>query len=118
MNLSKFSVHLPKILSSIARYYSKGYYAGVPDHVITTLIGAATPIGRMTSLLLKQNPYVDELRLYDKTENSCGVALDLSHIDTNTKVKGYSGLEVLPEAIKVCYTCVRINCKSIFRALI
>lgn len=102
MNLSKFSVHLPKIVSLSARYYSKEYYSGIPSNVVTTLIGAATPVGRMASLLLKQNPYIDELRLYDQSENSCGVALDLSHIDTDTKVKGYSGLEVLPEAIKVC----------------
>lgn len=106
MNLSKFSVHLPKIRSFTARYYSNDYYASAPNGVITTLIGAATPIGRMTSLLLKQNPHIDELRLYDKTVDSCGVALDLSHIDTNTKVKGYSGLEVLPEAMKVCFLCV------------
>lgn len=101
MNFSKFSVHFPKIISFAARYYSKEYYAAIPDRIITTIVGAATPVGRMTSLLLKQNHYVDELRLYDKTENSCGVALDLSHIDTNTKVKGYSGVEVLPDALKV-----------------
>lgn len=103
MNLTKFSVYLPKIVSRSARYYSKDNYSAVQNHIITTLIGAATPVGRITSLLLKQNPYIDELRLYDTTEDSCGVALDLSHIDTNTKVKGYAGLQVLPEAIKVLY---------------
>lgn len=101
MNLSKFSVDLTKIISLPARYFSKDYYSAIPKHVTATLIGAATPVGRMTSLLLKQNRYIDELRLYDKTEDACGVALDLSHIDTNTKVKGYAGLQVLPEAIKV-----------------
>lgn len=101
MNLSKFLVHFPKIISFTPRYYTKECYFGPPKHVTTTLVGAATPVGRMTSLLLKQNPYIDELRLYCSTEDVCGIALDLSHIDTNTKVKAYAGREVLPEAIQV-----------------
>lgn len=104
MNLSKFSVCFPKIISLSTRCYScKVHCDELPKHVITTLIGAATPIGRMTSLLLKQDPNINELRLYDTNEELCGVVHDLSHIDTNTKIKGYIGTKVLPHALKVCY---------------
>lgn len=94
MFLSKFSVYLPKIPSFATRLLSD-----TSDNLVTTLIGAATPIGRTTSLLLKQNPHIDELRLYDEKEDACGVALDLSHIDTNTKVLAFAGRKVLPEAL-------------------
>lgn len=40
------------------------------------------------SLLLKASPLIDELALYDVV-NSPGVAADLSHINTNSVVKGY-----------------------------
>lgn len=109
MNLSKLSVLLPKIISLSPRYYKKECYFGPPKYVIATLIGAATPVGRMTSLLLKQNPYIDELRLFCNTEDVCGIALDLSHIDTNTKVKAYAFRPVLPEAIQVLHVFREIN---------
>ncbi|KAJ8932054.1 hypothetical protein NQ318_017272, partial [Aromia moschata] len=38
-----------------------------------------------TGLLLKQNPLIGELRLYDKSNAICAVGEDLSHIDTKTK---------------------------------
>lgn len=117
MYLSKFSVQVSKTSSLLRNYYTKKCTSdGVPDNLITTLIGAASPLGRMTSLLLKQNCYIDELRLYDKSEESCGIALDLSHIDTNTKVQAYAGRQVLPEAIQVLhlnYISMHVN-KSYF----
>lgn len=116
MFFSKFSVHLPKLLSIPARL-SGDYYGCMPENLVTTLIGAATSIGRVTSLLLKQNACIDELRLYDTSKDACGVALELSHIDTNTKVKGYSGHEVLPDAIKVhvCFSESRRGKESNFQ---
>ncbi|KAG0702142.1 lactate/malate dehydrogenase [Suillus ampliporus] len=52
------------------------------------VLGAAGGIGQPLSLLLKANPAVTELALYDIV-NSPGVAVDLSHIATPAKVEGY-----------------------------
>ncbi|KAI0312788.1 NAD-malate dehydrogenase [Amylostereum chailletii] len=57
------------------------------------VLGAADPsgpggIGQPLSLLLKANPLVTELGLYDIV-NTPGVAADLSHIATPAKVEGY-----------------------------
>lgn len=48
--------------------------------------GAAGGIGQPLSLLLKINPLVSELNLYDIVHTP-GVAADLSHIETAAKVK-------------------------------
>nr|XP_023018128.1 malate dehydrogenase, mitochondrial [Leptinotarsa decemlineata] len=61
--------------------------------------GASGGIGQPLSLLLKINPLVSELSLYDLVHTP-GVAADLSHIETAAKVKGYNGAENLKEALK------------------
>ncbi|KAK3938678.1 malate dehydrogenase-like protein [Diplogelasinospora grovesii] len=53
-----------------------------------TVLGAAGGIGQPLSLLLKLNPRVTELALYD-IRGGPGVAADLSHINTKSTVKGY-----------------------------
>ncbi|KAG8694907.1 hypothetical protein FRC09_009524 [Ceratobasidium sp. 395] len=52
------------------------------------VLGAAGGIGQPLSLLLKANPAITELSLFDIV-NTPGVAADLSHIDTPAVVKGY-----------------------------
>jgi len=52
------------------------------------VLGAAGGIGQPLSLLLKANPLVKELSLYDIV-NTPGVATDLSHISTPAKVQGF-----------------------------
>ncbi|PKX90652.1 malate dehydrogenase [Aspergillus novofumigatus IBT 16806] len=52
------------------------------------VLGAAGGIGQPLSLLLKLNPRVSELALYD-IRGGPGVAADLSHINTNSTVTGY-----------------------------
>lgn len=56
--------------------------------VKAVVLGAAGGIGQPLSLLLKGNPAVTELGLYDIV-NTPGVAADLSHIATPAKVVGY-----------------------------
>ncbi|KAJ3063764.1 hypothetical protein HDU98_000444, partial [Podochytrium sp. JEL0797] len=63
------------------------------------VIGAAGGIGQPLSLLLKMNPNVSKLNLYDIV-NTPGVAADLSHINFNSKVTGFKGAEAIGEAIK------------------
>ncbi|CAM1510912.1 Fc.00g084250.m01.CDS01 [Cosmosporella sp. VM-42] len=53
-----------------------------------TVLGAAGGIGQPLSLLLKLNPRVTELALYD-IRGGPGVAADISHINTKSTVKGY-----------------------------
>ncbi|KAJ3103656.1 Malate dehydrogenase, cytoplasmic [Phlyctochytrium bullatum] len=62
------------------------------------VIGAAGGIGQPLSLLLKLNPHVSQLSLYDIV-NTPGVAADLSHINTASKVSGFKGPDGLGEAI-------------------
>ncbi|KAM6493287.1 L-malate dehydrogenase [Amanita muscaria] len=56
--------------------------------VKAVVLGAAGGIGQPLALLLKNNPLVTELGLYDIV-NTPGVAADLSHIPTGAKVEGY-----------------------------
>ncbi|KAI0856833.1 malate dehydrogenase [Xylaria cubensis] len=53
-----------------------------------TVLGAAGGIGQPLSLLLKLNPRVTELALYD-IRGGPGVAADVSHVNTKSTVKGY-----------------------------
>ncbi|KZT53194.1 malate dehydrogenase [Calocera cornea HHB12733] len=56
--------------------------------VKAVVLGAAGGIGQPLSLLLKNNPLVTSLSLYDIV-NAPGVAVDLSHINTPAKVEGF-----------------------------
>ncbi|KAG6812013.1 hypothetical protein H0H92_004742 [Tricholoma furcatifolium] len=56
--------------------------------VKAVVLGAAGGIGQPLSLLLKANPLVTELSLFDIV-NTPGVAADLSHISTPSKVEGF-----------------------------
>lgn len=53
------------------------------------VLGAAGGIGQPLSLLLKLNKNVTDLSLYD-LKGTPGVAADISHVDTNSVVKGYT----------------------------
>lgn len=64
-----------------------------------TVCGAAGGIGQPLSLLLKQNPLVTELSLYDIVHTP-GVAADLSHIDTKSKTAGFIGADQLGDSLK------------------
>lgn len=63
------------------------------------VLGAAGGIGQPLSLLLKLDPKVTELSLFDVVRTP-GVAADLSHIPTRATVKGYVGSEQLEQALK------------------
>ncbi|KAJ2162884.1 Malate dehydrogenase, cytoplasmic [Coemansia sp. RSA 552] len=54
-----------------------------------TVLGAAGGIGQPLSLLLKANPRITSLGLYDIV-NTPGVAADLSHINTLSTVEGFT----------------------------
>ena len=75
------------------------------------LLGASGGVGQALAMLLKLNPMIAELAVYDvkKAPTPCaGVAADVSHINTPTQVKGYTGDEEL-EAALVGAHCVVIT---------
>jgi len=63
-----------------------------------TVLGAAGGIGQPLSLLLKLRSRVTKLNLYDLAHTK-GVASDISHIDTATKVEGFVGADELAAAL-------------------
>mmetsp|Transcript_11768 Transcript_11768/g.38684 ORF Transcript_11768/g.38684 Transcript_11768/m.38684 type:complete len:341 (+) Transcript_11768:34-1056(+) len=67
------------------------------------VLGAAGGIGQPLSLLMKLNPLVTELSLYDLA-GTPGVAADVGHVNTQGKTKGYLGGEddQLLEALSGC----------------
>merc|ERR1711939_892523 len=62
------------------------------------VLGSAGGIGQPLSLLLKLNPRVSELALYD-IKGGPGFAADIGHINTKSNVKGY---DPTPEGVKEC----------------
>lgn len=64
------------------------------------VLGAAGGIGQPLSLLLAMSPYVSTLHTYDVVPVVAGVAVDISHINTPCKVKGFAGDFKDPEVSK------------------
>ena len=79
-------------LRSVARAAPRANYS-------VACIGAAGGIGQPLSLLLKANPLVSELSVFDVV-NTPGVAADLSHCDTPSSVRCTVGAENAGDALK------------------
>ena len=77
-------------------------HATADDGYKVAVLGAAGGIGQSLSLLLKMNPMISDLALYDVGEIVKGVAVDLSHCNTASTVNGYCGNEELGQALKGC----------------
>ncbi|KAJ7552687.1 hypothetical protein O6H91_06G064800 [Diphasiastrum complanatum] len=71
---------------------------GAAPGLKVAVLGAAGGIGQPLSLLLKINPLVATLNLYDVV-NTPGVTADLSHTNTSTVVRGF-GKEHLDAALE------------------
>ncbi|KAG5235338.1 hypothetical protein OIU78_024966 [Salix suchowensis] len=85
--------------SSSSHILRRGYASeAVPDRKVAVL-GAAGGIGQPLALLMKLNPLVSSLALYD-IANTPGVAADISHINTRSEVYGYSGEAELGKALE------------------
>ncbi|KAJ5474915.1 hypothetical protein N7475_004481 [Penicillium sp. IBT 31633x] len=70
-------------------FQKRAFTASAINASKVAVLGAAGGIGQPLSLLLKLNPRVSELALYD-IRGGPGVAADLSHINTNSTVTGYN----------------------------
>ncbi|XP_016456818.2 malate dehydrogenase 2, mitochondrial [Nicotiana tabacum] len=95
------------MLRSIARktsttgaYLTRRGFASesAPDRKVA-ILGAAGGIGQPLSLLMKLNPLVSQLSLYD-IAGTPGVAADVSHINTRSQVSGFAGDEQLRQALE------------------
>ncbi|KAL8141291.1 hypothetical protein V2J09_007312, partial [Rumex salicifolius] len=83
------------VQSAVRRSYSS---QSGPERKVVVL-GAAGGIGQPLSLLMKLNPLVSRLALYD-IAGTPGVAADVSHINTRSEVAGYAGEDQLGEALE------------------
>ncbi|KAI9501917.1 Malate dehydrogenase, cytoplasmic [Coemansia spiralis] len=68
---------------------ARSFSTAVPQQSKVAVLGAAGGIGQPLSLLLKANPRITELGLYD-IHNTPGVAADVGHINTLSNVTGYT----------------------------
>ncbi|KAI9390880.1 hypothetical protein POPTR_007G009100v4 [Populus trichocarpa] len=62
------------------------------------ILGAAGGIGQPLAMLMKMNPLVSLLHLYDVV-NAPGVTADISHMDTSAVVRGFLGQQQLEDAL-------------------
>ncbi|XP_015115169.1 malate dehydrogenase, mitochondrial [Diachasma alloeum] len=93
---------LPRIVRpsmTLAQQGAKQLSTSAQRNAKVAVMGAAGGIGQPLSLLLKNSPLVTELSLYDIV-NTPGVAADLSHIDTHSKVSGFTGPEQLKDSLR------------------
>merc|ERR1712114_36118 len=84
-----------KPVSTIGRQLSTSSVA----HRNVAVMGAAGGIGQPLSMLLKLNPAISKLALYDIV-HTVGVAADLSHIETKARVAGYVGADQLEASLE------------------
>lgn len=85
-------------LQQQARFFSKTR----ANNFKVCVVGAAGGIGQPLSLLLKNNPIVTELNVFDVAPVTPGVAADLSHINSPAKVTGFAGPENMVAALEGC----------------
>ncbi|KAL5222570.1 hypothetical protein ABZP36_027283 [Zizania latifolia] len=89
---------LMRSASQLLRRRSYSSASGQPERKVA-ILGAAGGIGQPLSLLMKLNPLVSSLSLYD-IAGTPGVAADVSHINSPAQVKGFMGEDQLGEALK------------------
>jgi malate dehydrogenase len=77
-----FARSAARLLTPQARLFS----SSVPRQTKVAVLGAGGGIGQPLSLLLKSNPLVTNLSLYD-IKGAPGVAADVSHVDTGSEVR-------------------------------
>ncbi|KAI8552480.1 hypothetical protein RHMOL_Rhmol06G0269700 [Rhododendron molle] len=79
----------------------RGYSSESAPERKVAVLGAAGGIGQPLALLMKLNPLVSSLSLYD-IAGTPGVAADVSHINTRSEVAGYMGEDQLGKALEGC----------------
>lgn len=86
------------ILRPAASIAGNSMNAAIRNYKVAVL-GASGGIGQPLALLLKLDPLVTELSLFDVVRTP-GVASDISHCCTHAKVSGYTGMGEAAAALK------------------
>merc|ERR1711971_1533106 len=87
-----------KMFSRLAQPVARSFSTSSSNNVSVAVMGAAGGIGQPLSTLLKWNPAVSKLALYDIVATP-GVAADLSHIETPGRVAGFVGADQLEASL-------------------
>jgi malate dehydrogenase len=87
-----FATRAATRLTSATTIASRGFHTSPRSLRKVAVLGAGGGIGQPMSLLLKTDPLVTKLSLYD-IRGAPGVAADISHVNTNSEVKGYEQAE-------------------------
>ncbi|XP_052177241.1 malate dehydrogenase, mitochondrial [Diospyros lotus] len=85
--------------ASSSHFLRRGYSSESAPERKVAVLGAAGGIGQPLALLMKLNPLVSTLALYD-IAGTPGVAADVSHINTRSEVAGYVGEDQLGQALE------------------
>merc|ERR1712156_652449 len=94
-----------KMFSRLAQPAARSFSTSSSNNVSVAVMGAAGGIGQPLSMLLKLNPAVTKLALYDIVATP-GVAADLSHIETPGRVAGFMGADQLEASLVGAETVV------------
>lgn len=94
-----------------SQVFRRGYASESATNRKVAILGAAGGIGQPLSLLMKLNPLVSSLSLYDIAATP-GVAADVSHINTRSEVPSLSRVLGLRNSINSSYT------KHVFQGLL
>jgi len=89
---------LLNMFSRLAQPVARSFSTSSSNNVSVAVMGAAGGIGQPLSMLLKLNPAVTKLALYDIVATP-GVAADLSHIETPGRVAGFVGPDQLEASL-------------------
>merc|ERR1712080_162126 len=82
-----------------AQTLARAFSTAKSNHTKVAVLGAAGGIGQPLSMLLKVNPAITQLHLYDIV-NTPGVAADLSHIETKARTVGFVGADQLEASLE------------------
>merc|ERR1712087_15648 len=93
-SLKMFS-RFQKPISAVARQFS----TTTANNRNVAVMGASGGIGQPLSMLLKLNPGITKLALYDIVHTP-GVAADLSHVESVAEVKGFVGKDQLEASLE------------------
>jgi malate dehydrogenase len=85
--------------SHLGHAAAKAFSTSSQRHFKVALLGAAGGIGQPMGLLLKMNPAITKLALYDIVHTP-GVAADISHCSTPAEVTGHLGPQSLRDAVE------------------
>ncbi|CAF4855178.1 unnamed protein product [Pieris macdunnoughi] len=84
----------------LTKKFFKLFASNVSKSYHVTVVGGANEVGQTISLLLRTQPNIRKLVVYDELPKTSGIALDLSHVPARCTLHSYIGEENLDKALK------------------